>query len=245
MPSVPKWMANAMEALFSGSYLPVTVSKIQMLTPHFKQICFEGNLQKTKKQFIPGNIIEFRVNDTQFRHYTPSYFNHDKGICEIIFYLHQQGEGSQWATKLQTGDELKLIGPGGKISYDPQADLHFVFGDETAIGLMNCLAKTVQENKKNYYCLAELDAKNKEIIPRIDFELNVCEKSHPKKANPAIVKINELLKNYKSQKEKIAFYLVGNAKSIVNVRKNLIEQNINHKKQIQTEPYWVEGKKGL
>lgn len=245
MPSVPKWMANAMEALFNGSYLPVTVSKTQMLTPHFKQVRFEGNLQKAKKQFIPGNIIEFRVSDTQFRHYTPSYFNPNEGICEVIFYLHQQGEGSQWATELQMGDELKLIGPGGKTHYDSLADLHFVFGDETSIGLMDCLAKTAKENQKSYYCLAELDTENQGIIQKIDFELNVCEKSYSPKAKPAITKTNEFLKNYKNQKEKIAFYLTGNAQSIVNMRKNLTEQGINLKKQIQTEPYWVEGKKGL
>lgn len=245
MPSIPKWMANAMEALFSGSYLPVKISEVEMLTKKFKLVRFEGELQKSKKQFTAGNIIEFRVDDTQFRHYTPSYFNAEKGICDVIFYLHNKGIGSKWAENLQIGDEIKLIGPGGKTKYNTEAKTHFIFGDETSIGLMNCLSKKAEEKHKKYFCLAELDENNQDIIEKLDCNIVFCKKSTSEKALFAIEKAKEFILNYNGNSNEIAFYLTGNAKSIANMRKVLIDLGINQKKQVQTEPYWVEGKKGL
>ncbi|ADQ82438.1 siderophore-interacting protein [Riemerella anatipestifer] len=242
MPKTPKWMADAFEALFSGSYHPVQVTYTEMLTKTFKKVRFEGDLSKIKKHFSAGNIIEFRVSDTQFRHYTPSYFNQEKGVCEVLFYVHNQGVGSKWVEQLKVGDNYKLIGPGGKTALRTDVDFHFIFGDETSLGLMECLTREIPEN---YYCLAELDDKNLNIADELDFEIETCKKSTINKAQYAIEKTKEFLNNYQGNKENIAFYLTGNAKSIANLRNTLTKLGINQKTQIQTEPYWVEGKQGL
>lgn len=245
MPKLPKWMANAMEALFSGSYTPVKVTNTELLFGKFKKVRFEGDFSSIKNAFLAGNIIEFRVSDTEFRHYTPSYFNQTKGVCEVLFYLHQKGVGSLWAENLKVGDELKLIGPGGKTQYDKQAEFHFIFGDETSIGLMECLALEAKKNGKKYLCLAETDEANAEINQYTPVAVRICKKSNENKALFAAEFTEKFLADYPNNPSKIAFYLTGNAQSIVQLRKKIKEMGITQKKQIQTEPYWAEGKQGL
>ena len=92
MPKLPKWVANGVEKVFSHLMHPVAVTHTQYLDDQLKLVRFEGDLSKTK--FTPGNVIEFRVNDTDFRHYTPSLFNKSAGVCEVIFYLHHQDRKS-------------------------------------------------------------------------------------------------------------------------------------------------------
>lgn len=139
MPKVPKWMANAMESLFSGMYHPVKVIAIEDLQPRLRKIRFEGDFANVKKEFIPGNVIEFRISDTEFRHYTPSYFNREAGVCDVLFYLHDKGPGSKWVENLKVGNKLNLLGPGGKIRYNPEFKIHIAFGDETSLGSFVCI----------------------------------------------------------------------------------------------------------
>ncbi|MEM6701005.1 MAG: siderophore-interacting protein, partial [Bacteroidota bacterium] len=115
MPTVPKWLANGMEKVFSRMMHPVEVSEIEYLDEKLKRVQFLGDLSKTK--FVAGHAIEFRVNDTNFRHYTPSFYDKSKGICEVLFYLHGYGIVSAWAEDLGAGDQMKLMGPGGKMKF--------------------------------------------------------------------------------------------------------------------------------
>ncbi|MEM6265765.1 MAG: oxidoreductase, partial [Bacteroidota bacterium] len=99
MPSLPKWLANTTEKLLKDQFHPVEVTGAALIAPELKRVTFSGNLSKT--QFQPGQVIEFRINETDFRHYTPSVFDIEKGICEVLFYLHGKGPGSSWAANLK------------------------------------------------------------------------------------------------------------------------------------------------
>ncbi|HEX8608382.1 MAG TPA: FAD-binding oxidoreductase, partial [Pedobacter sp.] len=93
MPRVPKWVANAMETVFSSQIRKVVVTEIIYLNPHIVKVSFKGNLEKIK--FRSGQAIAIRVNETNFRNYTPSHWDSKKGIFEVIFHLHGNGPGSQ------------------------------------------------------------------------------------------------------------------------------------------------------
>ncbi len=103
----------------------------------------------------------------------------------MLFYVHNQGVGSKWVEQLKVGDNYKLIGPGGKTALRTDVDFHFIFGDETSLGLMECLTREIPEN---YYCLAELDDKNLNIADELDFEIETCK-------NLLSTRLNMLLKN--------------------------------------------------
>ena len=162
MSRIPKWLGDTMDAVFKNMHHPVQVTKINYLDSRLKKIRFEGDLSQTR--FTTGNVVEFRVTPTDYRHYTPSYFDAEKGVCEIIFYLHNKGVGSHWAGKLQTGDKLKLLGPGGKLAYQPAFGNHFVFGDETSLGLMVCMQEEANKNNHNLFIMAEVDPAHKKWI---------------------------------------------------------------------------------
>lgn len=241
MPKVPKWMANAMEKLFSGHYHPVTISKIEYLANELKKVTFEGDFSKVKKDFIAGNIIEFRVSDQDFRHYTPSKFDKSKGICEVMFYLHNKGIGSKWLSKLQEGDSVKLLGPGGKTKYKNDAKIHFVFGDESSMGMFEIFSSEAKKRNHNCFILAELDDSHKHWNDNLNVTMNVIPKND---LNSSQIIIDDFFKSLTIEKNDIAFYLTGNAKSIQSLMHLLNEKGIS-KKQIQSEPYWAENKKGL
>ena len=113
MPKIPKWLGDTMEAVFSKMVHPATVVTVEYIPPRLKRVVFSGPLQQLK--FVPGNVVEFRINEREFRHYTLSGLDRDRGQCEVLFYLHDRGQGSRWAAPLQPGDTVKIIGPGGRI----------------------------------------------------------------------------------------------------------------------------------
>ncbi len=237
-------MANAMESLFSGMYHPVKVTAITYLSDSLKKVRFEGDFSALKKDFIPGNVIEFRVSDTEFRHYTPSHFDKEAGVCEVAFYLHGKGPGSRWAAKLANGDSLKLIGPGGKIGYDKDADLHILYGDETSLGLFRCMSRKTMSQKKSFYGIAELEEDHSHWPGLLDIQAETIAPHPSIKAHGAQVKLKARLHSYTGDKNKLAFYLTGNAKAVQAFRDDLLKLGFQ-RSQIQADPYWAEGKRGL
>lgn len=242
MPRVPTWLGNTMEKVFSNMMPPVIVTEIEYIDLNLKRVRFEGDLSNTK--FIPGYVIEFRVNDNDMRHYTPSYYDKEKGICDVIFYLHNKGVGSKWAENLHVGNKTRLMGPSGRLKYSEQSQKHFFFGDETSLGLFKCIKEEVLKNNQEYFCLLELDKDNQHFKELLNFSGGTLDKS----LDNHVQKLNDKIQNFSEDFWDIwreaKFYLSGNAKSIQVVRKALINKGANSR-QIVTEGYWAPGRKGL
>jgi len=243
MPTLPKWVANGVEKVFSRFLHPVAVTHTQLLDSHLKLVRFEGDLSKTK--FTPGNVIEFRVNETDFRHYTPSWFDKEAGVCEVIFYLHNLGVGSQWASNLQVGDQVKLMGPGGKVSFQPNHPFHVCMGDESSLGLALNLQQAAQQQKRPLTCLLELDHPHRHWGQLLELKAQVVPKSNKQPAQEAIQFLDKIdTQVWQNQWKQAFFYLTGRAKSIQNFRLALKQKGILPN-QIVTQPYWADHKKGL
>ncbi|MFT3823913.1 MAG: siderophore-interacting protein [Chitinophagaceae bacterium] len=246
MPSIPKWLGDTMETVFSNFLHPVEVTNITSLHPRLKKVRFEGDLSRAT--FTAGNVVQFRVNNNDYRHFTPCLLDKEKGICEILFYLHDKGPGSEWADKLQTGDKLRLRGPGGHLQYRSDSKYHFFFGDETSLGLVQCMKQQIHENQQEYMCLLELENDFSKWPSFAGIVADVVHKSSLEPAVEAIQWINLFLDMdnvfWNRWQEMATFYLTGNAQSIQAFRKALREQGVASS-QIITQPYWAEGKKGL
>lgn len=244
MPRVPQWMADAMEKFFSGSYHASRVTEIEYLVPELKYVRFEGDFSGLKTDFVAGNVIEIRVNETEFRHYTPSYFNREQGVCDILFYLHDKGPGSRWAEKLRVGDSVKLLGPGRKMSFVKYASAHVVIGDETSIGLMQSINNASKLKARPCFCFMDIQHKHNSWLEWVNLEdcsyttINTMTLDECFRQYAEWIDNNNILPSY------IAFYLSGNTTTIQQFRKELIRKGYSNK-QIQTYPYWAEGKIGL
>ncbi|MEM6346759.1 MAG: siderophore-interacting protein [Bacteroidota bacterium] len=242
MPSLPKWLANGMEKVFNGMMQPVEVAQTKYYHSHLKWVQFSGELSDTK--FDAGNVIEFRISDTDFRHYTPSHYDKAKGVCEVLFYLHGYGPGSIWADRLEAGDQMKLMGPGGKMAYQFEQQRHFCFGDESSLGLCLNIQSEAKKQGNAFKCLLELDAENQSWPEMIALEAELMGKSHEYAAQEALDYIEAWPQTSWAEWQEASFYLTGRAKSIQRLRKSLLNKGVS-RKQIISSPYWAEGKKGL
>ncbi|GGC30501.1 hypothetical protein GCM10011386_23160 [Parapedobacter defluvii] len=239
MPSVPKWLGDTLEKLSSKYYHAVTVTDVTYLNESLKKVRFEGDIKSIA--FTPGQVVEFRVTDTDYRHYTPSVFDTKQKACEVIFYLHGRGIGSMWAEALEEGQQLKLIGPGGKLAYRSEFPVHLVFGDETSVGLAHCIANECERSGSQFKGLLEFAPENISWEIGTDDRTTVVRASMDSPAKRAL----EVLESWQDiYGDKVGFYLTGRAKSIQRVRGYLLEKGVP-RKHIQTEPYWAEGKRGL
>ncbi len=242
MPRIPKWLGDTMETVFSRMITPAIVTKVEYIFPELKRVIMEGDF--TKINFMPGNVIEFRVTDTDFRHYTVSALDQEKGVCEMLVYLHERGVGSNWVKNIRPGSSVRILGPGGKIKYRDSHTHHFLFGDETSIGLMECMANTARMHGHTCYCMAELDKRHHRWIQQLRFHAVAVEKEYDPPAKYAVETIQATSAAFWEEWSTAAFYITGRAKSIQAVRKALLQKGIPGK-NIFTEPYWAEGKMGL
>ncbi len=241
MPKVPKWAADAMESLFSGKMRKVRVSEVAYLNPYLKKITFRGDLRNIN--FKIGQAVALRVDDTNYRNYTPSFWNSEAGICEMIFHLHGNGPGSEYINKLQVNDELNLSIPRGFDIYKKEYKYHFLFGDETTIGLFKSLKMAIEENEQDYLGVLELHSTTGQTYIDAECMLEVVPHSD-NKAEHAVRYLESLSAPVWQLWKNGVFYLIGNAGSIQNFRKALKAKGISNK-NIITQPYWAEGKIGL
>jgi len=238
MPKVPKWFANCVETLLPGQFQTVTVTEVEYLADDLKRVRFEGNLAGTSCE--PGQVIEFRVTATEFRHFTPFYYDRTMGVCEVLFYLHGMGPGSDWATELRPGSRCKLMGPGGRMKFRKEATAHFVFGDETSLGLASHLHKAAWAYGQPFSCLLELADDHKDWPELIELPATPLPEN--------VSNIPWILKqmNWAPVVDKClpAYYLTGRAAGIKTIMQILKDRGVAAK-QIQTFPYWSQGKRGL
>lgn len=230
-----------MENLFSRMARKVVVSDVTYINPFIKKIRFQGDFTNVK--FKIGQAIFLRVDDTNFRNYTPSYWDNTTGICEVIFHLHGNGPGSKYVANLQVNDALNIGLPRGFDFYKKDYKYHFFFGDETTIGFFESLKNVINENGQNYIGVLEVNKESFPSLLNLECMLDLVPVSVNKAAN-AIHFLETLDAGLWNLWSTGIFYLMGNARSIQNFRKALKDKGVNGR-HIITQPYWAEGKTGL
>lgn len=238
MPRIPKWIGDTMELAFKSQIHPVKVSEIELLDEKLKRIRFTSERLK-QLQWLPGQEIEFRVSDQDYRHYTPCNWNIEEGYTDVIFYLHGQGPGSDWAEKRQPGDQLKMIGPGGKFTLIPAARQYVFLGDETTIGLFLAMQQAIGSDAV-ITGVIESEPFAMKWPAMCGLTLAVCERISDFRGKA----IWQWVSQHVVWDEHTVFYISGHAGSIQLLKKELLAKGIHHA-QVKTKPYWATGKKGL
>lgn len=230
-----------MELAFSSKICKVSVVSTEMTSLSIKTILFKGTFPNVK--FKIGQAITIRVDDLNYRNYTPSKWNSDIGTFEVVFHIHGNGPGSNFIKKLNTGDQLSVGLPRGFNIYKQAAKYHFFFGDETCIGIFKSLKDEINNDENNYLGILELDQLSIEAIKSAGLMLDTVPKSI-KKAEFAIASLNKLNDRIWDLWQNGYFYLMGNAKSIQAFRTALKKKGVQSR-DIYTQPFWADGKIGL
>lgn len=239
---IATWTDSMEENILDRIMPPVTVISVEHACKDLKRIVMEGDFSKIKHN--SGNIIEFRITDRDYRRYTVSYLDRENGICEILVYLHDRGVGSRWMDEIRVGDTARILWSESKIRYQCAHTKHFVFGDESAAGLMQSIAHEAQRHGHEYYCIAELEDDHFYWMDTLSIQATLVEKEYNPAAQYAVAGIAAMDACFWQQWNDAAFYITGRAKSVSAVRKALMQKGIALK-NIYTESYWAEGKRGL
>lgn len=233
--SMPKWVGD----LFSSALSPnMKILSVECLSPHIKRIRFQGDIYKMNFEIGYASVI--RVTETAYRNYTVAYYNKQQGIFDIVFHIHGNGPGSGYANNLQAGDEIFISGPRGKKFYDAKAGKHFIFGDETTLGLACSFLPVLEQGRHEFQCYFELEEENKDV-PRLLGLKNYT--VFPKNGSFRNEKwLSELPVFQKEEWRDASFVLAGNVRSVQAFRKVLKNRNAS---KVASQGYWLEGKSGL
>lgn len=242
MPNVPKWVADQLENLLPSKFLTVEVTAVIQYSPKIKGISFRGNL--SGMDFFPGSAINFRVSETEIRHYTPFNFDKENGTFNIFFHIHGNGPGSNFADKLQPGDRSKVSVPGGRKIFDRDQQNHFFFGDETSLSFYAVALKEIVKNGQFATAIFELEEENRSIPEKLGLDIHVVRKSSENPGGEAVRLLNDWFARYPDPLTQSIFYLTGNATAAQQFRSVLKKRGISSK-NIKLQGYWSEGRVGL
>ena len=242
MPRVPKWLGDAMESVLASKYLTVKVASITLLTDTLCQLKLSGDFLGV--DFQPGYVVDFRVNDNDFRHYTPSAFDAKAGTCEILIHLHGKGPGSAFVSRLKAGGVLKMVIPRGRKLYQRDHQFHFFFGDETALGLFKLFSQEIYTANQHYTGVLEMSEENLGVAEQLGMKLKTVLKSPDDPGRYAAASLYAFKTDYPHIFQQGIFYLIGNAASIQHFKRTLRHMGVAVK-NIKTEAYWAKGKVGL
>jgi len=239
MSQVPKWLADTMEKVIQSRMLSAAVSDVHNLSPTLRAVTFKGDFEH--RQFMPGQEVVVRVDERNFRHYTLSSFEH--GLCSVLFYLNGKGPGSNWASTLRLGDEVRFVTGKGKMRYDAHATHHFFFGDETSLGLFQGYKQIADQQGHEYFGVMELPESEEGSLNRIGLLVESVLPSANAAAN-AIGWMERMHPACWDTWQHATFYLTGRAASINNMKRYLKKRGVPAAK-IRTAPYWADDKAGL
>lgn len=240
MPTLPKWMNDAMEGLLKSQFRSVVVTHIEDHFSSTRKIRLQGDFNGLS--FEPGYAVAFRVSETGYRNYTPCGFDTEQGTCEIIFHIHGNGPGSDWARDLKEGDALRMLIPRGRTVYRSHVSHHVIIGDETTLGLALSIHNKANQQKQSCNSIFELD----EPAALEDLQLygHVTGKELLNKAGRIRQRIFQQQEDAGMSLDKTAFYVAGNADTMKMVRAELKQMNVPPK-NIFSQAYWAEGRTGL
>ncbi len=241
MPKIPKIIGNFLEHNFSKLFIKATITNKIYLSESLLLVRFEGEFERIN--FEVGQAILVRIDETQYRNYSPSLWKSDLDFFEVIFHIHQKGPGSDYLIQLPIGEVISLSVPRGSKVYKPESTKHFFFGDDTCIGFYNSLKKEIENDGHLYAGILEIEAESRVYVEERYKHIKMVEKSINPGEN-ALKMLNSFFKQFWDDFNDATFYLMGNAKSIQLIQRKLRNQGIP-KSQIITQPFWVEGKIGL
>ncbi|GAB4083954.1 siderophore-interacting protein [Myceligenerans cantabricum] len=123
-----------------GVPVPATVTAVRRLTPHMVRVTLSGDAltavdpgpftdRYIKLVLGPPPAPEARPT---VRTYTIRHAHREGWDVDVVEH-GDEGYGGPWAGRVQPGDEVTFLGPGGGYAPSADADWHLLVGDESAL----------------------------------------------------------------------------------------------------------------
>ena len=110
----------------------------------------------------PYDLTELRENSPEKlprnRTYTVREINEDEKWLSLDFVIHSdEGVAGPWAKSTQPGDQLVMVGAGGKYRPKPEAAWHLLIADHTAIPAVSTAIEAMDAQAKGIVIAAVAD----------------------------------------------------------------------------------------
>lgn len=232
MPTLPGVLADRMDRWMGR---PSRTTSVEQLSPGLIRVRFEGEALRGRR-WVPGSEIEFRVSTRDFRHYTPTAFDDEAGAIDVVFQLHGSGPGVDWVRGVAVGDDVMVLGPGGR-PWLREGRRHAFVGDASALGLFASLLAALP-SEATAYGVVEVPAADVGAAAALVPGLTVVAATD----TPGQAALSWLDGSLPALPDHA--YLAGHAQSIQRHRAVLCAGGLR-RKDVVTKPFWATGKAGL
>ncbi|WP_030243954.1 MULTISPECIES: siderophore-interacting protein [unclassified Streptomyces] len=105
------------------------------------------------------------------RTYTVRQWDAEHRELTLDFVIHgDEGLAGPWATRVQPGETVRFMGPGGAYAPDPEADWHLLAGDESALP---AIARALETLPRGARAHAFVEVSGPEEEQKIDSDVEV------------------------------------------------------------------------
>ncbi|MGW2487223.1 siderophore-interacting protein [Streptomyces sp. NPDC001606] len=105
------------------------------------------------------------------RTYTVRAWDPEQRELTLDFVIHgDEGLAGPWATRVQPGETVRFMGPGGAYRPDPQADWHLLAGDESALPAIARALETLPDDARAH---AFVEVSGPEEEQKIDTDVEI------------------------------------------------------------------------
>jgi ferric-chelate reductase (NADPH) len=111
-------LTEALADLASNALLRTTrVTAVNQLTPEFVQIELQAEAFRGGA-WGPGAKLQMRPRrgTLLFRTYTPTCWDPDRGVTELIAFTHGEGPAADWFRQVAVDDVCEVFGPRNRLS---------------------------------------------------------------------------------------------------------------------------------
>jgi NADPH-dependent ferric siderophore reductase len=173
------------------------------------------------------------------RTYTVRAFDKAAGELTIDFVHHgDAGIAGPWAAAARPGDVLRLLGPGGAYTPDPDADWHLMVGDESALPAIGAACERIAAGVPVLAVLEVADASEEQAIAT-QADLRVTWLHRDPAAPEQLV---EAVRATEFPAGRVHAFVHGEAGFVRDVRRHLVDERGVPRELLSVSGYWRRGR---
>ncbi|MEV7066247.1 siderophore-interacting protein [Streptomyces collinus] len=237
------------------------VVRTERLTPHMQRVVLggEGLADFTaetctdhyvKLLFPPAGVTYAEPFDLQrvrdelprdqwpvTRTYTVRQWDAEHRELTLDFVIHgDEGLAGPWAARVQPGETVYFMGPGGAYAPDPDADWHLFAGDESALPAIACALEALPRGARAY---AFVEISGPEEEQKIDSDVEVMWLHRG--ARPLGEALVETVRNLEFPEGRVHAFVHGEAHFVKQLRHLLRVERHVPRESLSISGYWRRG----
>jgi NADPH-dependent ferric siderophore reductase len=215
------------------------VAEVTDLSPRFRRLVLTGGALRDTS-WTPGDKLQLFLPGTGMRTYTPMTWDAERGVTELLVYVHGESPGVSWGRKVVAGDSCQLFGPRRSIDAGAIEGDCVLFGDETSFAVAYALRRA---RRGPLACLFEVSrpGESAEVLRALGLE---GAETVGRMADDAHVPVLfDHLRAMLRGRATAQLVMTGKAQSIQALRARLRAEGLSRSGKVKA--YWSEGNTGL